>query len=87
MENPWRAWSERRRWRREMSGVPLHQLRGMVQGAHFSQNPAKQRWMSWWLWRREHLWGNPVGLAGLVVGIVALVVAVVGLIGRLCGKF
>jgi hypothetical protein len=45
----------------------------MVQGAHFYQNPEKQRWAKRWLWRRENL--NLPDLAlkvgiGLIIGLI-----------------
>jgi hypothetical protein len=78
----WQERSERRRWRAELKEIPLHQLRANVQGGMFYQTPGKQRWARQWLWRREHIWGNPIALAGLGVTIV---VPIVGLIGKLCG--
>jgi hypothetical protein len=86
----WRAytrWRERRRdkrrWRRENKDVPLHQLRGTV----FYENPAKQRWVKWWLWRREHLWNNPIALAGLAVAVGGPVVGLVAVIAKWLGVF
>ena len=80
----WSWWRARRRWRRELKAVPPQQFRNMVHGVVFYQNPAKQRWASGVLWRKEHLWNNPIGLAGLVVTVVGLIV---GLIGKWCGLF
>jgi hypothetical protein len=65
-----RKWRERRRWRKELRAVPLHQLRGMVQGSHFYQNPDKQRWAERWLWRRENLPDLALKLgSGLIVAL------------------
>jgi hypothetical protein len=80
----WSWWRERRQWNAELKDVPPHQLRGMVQGSVFYQNPAKQKWAEWKVWRREHLWNQPIGLTGLVV---AIAVPIIGLIGEWCGLF
>ena len=84
MKPLWHDWSDRRRWRREMKNMPLHQLRANVQSTAFYKDPAKQRWWaSRWLWRREKLWGNP----GLLVAIASLAVAIAGLVGKWLGAF
>jgi hypothetical protein len=80
----WSWLSERLRWSAEIKDVPLHQFRGMVQGEAFYQNPAKQKWARHRLWRWEHLWNHPIGLAGLVVAIVG---PIFGLIGKWYGLF
>jgi hypothetical protein len=50
---PWDLRREQRRWSRELRDVPLSQLRGMVKGDAFWQNPKKRRWAKRRLWWRE----------------------------------
>jgi hypothetical protein len=72
-EARWNAWRQRREWRRELKDVPLHQLRANVERQAYYQNPAKQRWVSRWVWRRERLWGNPLALVSAIVAVLALI--------------
>ena len=65
----WAAWSERRRWRRELRNVPPRQLRSMVDSSAFYQTPGKQRWAERWVWRREHR----LQLATLAIGVLGLI--------------
>jgi hypothetical protein len=55
--------------------MPMDQLRGMVRQSAFYETPGKQRWAERWLWRREHLYNNPVALVGLVVAALAMIAA------------
>jgi hypothetical protein len=71
-------WRERRRWRTEMKDMPLHQLRGMVERYAYHQNPEKQQWAEWWLWRREKLWGHPIALTGLAVAMFGPIIGWIG---------
>jgi hypothetical protein len=38
----WHTWHQRRRWRRELKDVPLHQLRGMVERSSIKLR--EERW-------------------------------------------
>jgi len=69
------SWRERARWRRGLRDVPLDQLREMVKRSAFHATPGKQQWAEQWLWRREHLYNNPIPFAGLAIGALAMIAA------------
>jgi hypothetical protein len=69
----WDPRREQRGWRREFRGVPLSQLRGMVDRDAFWQNPKKQRWAKRRLWWREHYGWVIVTMLGLLIATAAMV--------------
>jgi anti-sigma-K factor RskA len=69
----WDPWREQRSWRSEMKNVPLPQLRGNVERSLFWQNPKKQRWAEWYLWRKENLWRFDRVLIAMLIALAAAI--------------